>query len=191
MKENKKKILLRVFLLAIFGLSIFLFSLTISQSRYLESYKAELEELDSQIQADEENLQELYSSIEEDLYSLDIIYRLADEYDIAPELILAMIKVESNFYQFEETGICKGYMQISDIHNVANIFDLEVNIRTGTSLISGLRAESENMYQALGKYNRGKAGYSDYVQLTGTEVTDYATKVLGLVDELSNGKMCY
>ena len=152
----------------------------------LLEYDKELKEQSSQLRYDEECLYSLYDSIEMELYELDVIYRIADEYDLEPELILAMMKVESNFYQYEETGDCKGLMQISDIHNIENIFDLETNIRTGASLISGLRAESDNMYQALGKYNYGKTGYKEYVKRTGTEVTEYAEKVLSLVDELHN-----
>ena len=158
----------------------------IYQTIYLGEMREDLLKRDSQLRYDEECLYSLYDSIEMELYELDVIHRLADEYNLEPELILAMIKVESNFYQYAENDNCKGLMQISDIHNVENIFDLETNIRTGASLISDLQAESDNMYQVLGKYNYGKAGYERYVKRTGTEVTEYAEKVLSLVNELHN-----
>ena len=115
---------------------------------------------------------------------LDIVHQLSDETNIAPELILAMIKVESNFKEDAIYEGCSGLMQISPIHNVANVFDIKTNITFGVNYVANLLNDSDNIYEALGRYNMGTDGYNAYVQKTGNKVTAYAEKVMNLTSNL-------
>ena len=119
--------------------------------------------------------------------ALDLIYNIAEETNIAPELILAMIKVESNFYEEEINAQgCAGLMQISPIHNVANVLDIETNITWGTNYLLYLIDSYEDLYAALGAYNMGISGYNNYAATTGNKLTPYAEKVLYYSSALQN-----
>lgn len=127
--------------------------------------------------------------VEEQIQYLDHIYITAEEYDIPPELVLAIMKVESSLNPNAKNGRCYGLMQIHDVHcegfNVTTeeLFDLRRNTQIGMSLLSGLMESSDNLHQVLGKYNRGQAGYASYCREVGTEVSTYSQKVMNILDE--------
>ena len=117
--------------------------------------------------------------------ALDIVHQISEETNIAPELILAMVKVESNFQNdcVSSEG-CSGLMQISPIHNVADVFDVETNLTWGVGYVQRLLDDSDNIYQALGKYNMGVTGYEHFVASTGQEKTPYVEKVMQYCSDL-------
>lgn len=118
---------------------------------------------------------------------IDLVYNISEETNIAPELILAMMKVESNFYEGEVSeGGCAGLMQISPIHNVANVLDVETNITWGANYLLELCDSYGDLYAALGAYNMGIGGYNNYVATTGNRITPYAEKVLKYNSALQN-----
>lgn len=151
----------------------------------------------------EQAVGEAYNTIEESLFEisvtqtrvekqiqyLDHIYITAEEYDIPPELVLAIMKVESNLNPNAKNGRCYGLMQIHDVHcegfntTTEELFDLRRNTQIGMSLLSGLMESSDNLHQVLGKYNRGQAGYARYCKEVGTEVSAYSQKVMDILDE--------
>lgn len=170
----------------IFYVNLFLLcvSILILVTGVYEHHQAKIaeEEIGEAVNMLSENL----TLIDNKLTELDIIYQTAEEYNLEPELILAMIKVESNFdkYAVSDAG-CAGYMQINPIHNVANVFDLETNITFGTSYLSYLLSESKNIHEALGKYNRGKTGYKNYCKNTNQNITEYSAKIMNYVNDLN------
>lgn len=132
-----------------------------------------------------ENVDKLLYEVDEKIEELNTIEQLSEQYNIAPELILAMIKVESNFNQYAISSEgCSGYLQISPIHNVANVFDLNTNLEWGLGYFSTLLNESQDLHIALGEYNRGRTGYAKYVENTGNKLTAYSEKVVKYLNEL-------
>lgn len=98
----------------------------------------------------------------------DIIYKYADEYDVPKSVILAMIKVESNFKEdaVSGAGAC-GLMQlmpdtftwlastIGEEVSEDQIFDPELNIKYGTYYVSTLYARLGNWDNVYAAYNAG------------------------------------
>jgi len=169
--------------ICIFALLLGLLSMSVSNQRYQQAKLAE-EQIGEAVNMLSENL----TQIEENLNTLDIIYQTAESYNLPPELLLAMMKVESNFDQYAVSSQgCAGLMQISPIHNVADVFDISVNVDFGASYISTLIKESEDLHEALGKYNRGQVGYSKFCKETNQRVTEYSQKITDYMNDL-NGK---
>jgi len=151
----------------------------------------------------EQTIGEAYNTIESALYEinavqelvdgqihyLDHIYSTAEEYGVPPEVVVAVMKVESNFDPDAVYGRCYGLMQIHDVHcepwNVTteDLLDLRTNTTIGISLLSGLMDTSDNLTQVLGKFNRGQAGYAKYCAEVGSEVTSYSEKVENILNE--------
>ena len=96
----------------------------------------------------------------------------------------------SNDFAFYEEEIntqgCAGLMQISPIHNVANVLDIETNITWGANYLLYLIDSYEDLYAALGAYNMGISGYNNYAATTGNKLTPYAEKVLYYSSALQN-----
>ena len=97
----------------------------------------------------------------------------ADEYNIDPLLIFAIIKAESNFNtEAKSNNNAKGLMQLmektaKDISNEENIdlFDPETNIKLGTSYLSTLLKKYD--YQigiALAAYNAGMGNVNTWIE---------------------------
>lgn len=151
----------------------------------LETRIKDIEQREKDIVSMYEQVDKLLYEVDNKFEELNTIEQLAQQYNIAPELILAMIKVESNFNQYAISSEgCSGYMQISPIHNVANIFDLKTNLNWGVGYFSTLLNESKDLHVALGEYNRGRTGYAKYVENTGQKLTAYSEKVMKYVNEL-------
>lgn len=99
----------------------------------------------------------------------DIIYRYAANYDVPKSVILAMIKVESNFdpRAVSNAGAC-GLMQLmpetfewlastlGEEVGEDDIFDPEMNIKYGTYYVSTLYAEFGNWENVYAAYNAGR-----------------------------------
>ncbi len=98
----------------------------------------------------------------------DIIYKYSDDYNVPKSVILAMIKVESNFKEdaVSGAGAC-GLMQLMPDtftwlastlgENVTDdqIFDPEMNIKYGTYYVSTLYSKLGNWENVYAAYNAG------------------------------------
>lgn len=92
-----------------------------------------------------------------------------------PQLVLAMIHVESGFskYAISKSG-AQGYMQVMPFwvklignENSHNLFNLRTNLRYGCVILRHyLDIEKGNLFRALGRYNGslGKARYPNLVR---------------------------
>jgi soluble lytic murein transglycosylase-like protein len=152
---------------------------------YINIYK-EIKETEINVSRQIKTLQLTHELVHSQIQELDIIYTTAERYNIPPELALAMMKVESNFNTNAENNGCHGLMQVNSLYHTGDLFDLKVNVESSFSLLGSLIEESDNLKQALGKYNYGNAGFKRYVERTGTEVTAYSQKVLHLTESLQN-----
>lgn len=101
------------------------------------------------------------------------IHYEASRAGLDPQLVLALIQVESNFrkYAISSAG-ARGYMQIMPFWNdllsggEANLFHMRTNLRYGCTILRHyLDIEKGNLFRALGRYNGslGKARYPDLV----------------------------
>lgn len=89
-----------------------------------------------------------------------------------PQLVLAVIQVESSFrkYAVSRSG-ARGYMQVMPFwirlvgQKGDNLFNLRTNLRYGCVILKFyLELEKGNLFRALGRYN-GSAGRPDYPSL--------------------------
>lgn len=93
----------------------------------------------------------------------------AKRVDLAPELVLALIEVESNFDQFAiSVAGARGLMQIMPFWldeigiSDKNLFKIRTNLRMGCTILRYyLDIESGNLTRALARYN-GSLGKYDY-----------------------------
>jgi len=103
---------------------------------------------------------------------LQTIYYEAKRAGLDPDLVLAVIRVESNFrkYAISSAG-ARGYMQVmsswSDIvgESASDLFNLRTNIRLGCAILRHyLDQERGNVHRALARYN-GSVGQDTYPNL--------------------------
>jgi soluble lytic murein transglycosylase-like protein len=86
-----------------------------------------------------------------------------------PQLVLAMIQIESNFRKYAVSGSgARGYMQVMPFwvglvgRQGDNLFSLRNNLRYGCVILKYyLDREKGNLFRALGRYN-GSLGRSEY-----------------------------
>ncbi len=107
----------------------------------------------------------------------EIIYKYADEYDVPKSVILAMIKVESNFNvnATSHAGAC-GLMQLmpetftwlastlGESVTEDQIYDPELNIKYGTYYVSTLYSSLGNWENVYAAYNAGKANVLKWLE---------------------------
>ena len=100
---------------------------------------------------------------------LRYVHREATRAKLSPELVLAVIEVESNFdrYAISSTGAL-GLMQVMPfwLHEIArpndNLFNVPTNLRMGCTILKFyLTKEGGNLYRALARYN-GSLGHNAY-----------------------------
>lgn len=107
------------------------------------------------------------------------VYRYSNEYKIDPILVLAIIKVESNFNKYAVSNKdAKGLMQVTDktgawasesldIKNFSpsNLYDQQTNIRIGCWLLNRLRSEFDgNILLAITAYNSGSGRVKEWLK---------------------------
>lgn len=119
----------------------------------------------------------------------DLINRTAAEQQVDPNLVKAIIKVESNFDAFAVSPKgARGLMQLmpatADRYAVANVFDPEANIRAGVQYLRDLQAMFPGQLSlALAAYN---AGENAVLRSNGIppypETRQYVQRVLDLYD---------
>jgi len=104
---------------------------------------------------------------------LTAAHREASRHELDPQLVLAVMHVESLFDHYAVSRVgAQGVMQIMPFWKKelnepdANLFDLETNVRFGCLILKTyLNIEKGNQFRALGRYNGslGKAKYPDKV----------------------------
>lgn len=98
----------------------------------------------------------------------DIVFKLADDNQINPVVVLSIISVESGFRINAKNGSNTGLMQVnlkyhSSKFRVRNYFDVEENLTVGFSILKDcVDRNAGNIARALGCYNG--YGNKDYVQ---------------------------
>lgn len=105
-------------------------------------------------------------------YRMDLLKQIhaeATRAGLRPELVLAVIQVESNFDQFAiSVAGARGLMQVMPFwikeigHPGDNLFKTEVNLRYGTTILKYyLDMENGDLWRALARYN-GSLGQTKY-----------------------------
>jgi soluble lytic murein transglycosylase-like protein len=105
----------------------------------------------------------------ERLNILKHVHQEASRAKLEPELVLAVIQVESNFDQYAISWVgARGLMQIMPFwlkeigHPNDNLFDIKTNLRFGCTILSYyLKVEKGNVSRALARYN-GSLGRTIY-----------------------------
>lgn len=118
--------------------------------------------------------------------------KYGEEYGICPELLMAMIELESSGRPDAESGGCKGLMQISDRWHkdrmerleVTDIYDVDGNIHVGADYLAELFEKYEDVGTVLMVYHGEKNA------ATKIELSDYADWILTRSAEMErmNGK---
>lgn len=111
------------------------------------------------------------------------------QYGICPELLMAIIEVESAGKPYATNGDCIGLMQVSErwhadrMRNlgVTDLFDERQNILVGTDYLAELFSEYGDVCLVLDKYNGNSKAQYNYD--TGI-VSDYSQKILKRSAEL-------
>lgn len=112
--------------------------------------------------------------IDERLHILRTVHHEATRTDIAPELVLAVIEVESNFDRYAiSSSSALGLMQVMPFwveelggESKSDLFDVQYNILLGTRILKYyLDLEGGELIRALGRYNGslGRRNYADRV----------------------------
>jgi len=100
---------------------------------------------------------------------LRILHREATKHDLPPEMVLAVIQIESAFrpYSLSVAG-AQGYMQIMPFWRneigrpLDNLMELETNLKYGCAILAHyLKKERGDWIRALGRYN-GSLGKLKY-----------------------------
>jgi soluble lytic murein transglycosylase-like protein len=113
-------------------------------------------------------------NLDERLHILRTVHHEATRIDIAPELVLAIIEVESNFDRFAiSSSSALGLMQVMPFwvaelggENQSQLFDVQYNVLLGCQILKYyLDMEKGELVRALGRYNGslGRRVYADRV----------------------------
>ena len=98
---------------------------------------------------------------EERLALLNMIHREARRANLQPELVMAVIQIESNFDRWAISSVgARGLMQVMPfwLNEIGrpgdNLFNAETNLRLGCTILRHyLDKEKGNLIKALGRYN--------------------------------------
>lgn len=116
--------------------------------------------------------------------AIDACEKYGEEYEICPELLMAIAEAESSGNPNAENGSCKGLMQVSEKWHkdrmgrlgVEDLFDESGNILVATDYLYELFKKYEDVGMALMVYN-GDSNAKDYMRGT-AELSKYAQKIL-------------
>jgi soluble lytic murein transglycosylase-like protein len=135
-------------------------------------------------------LMDLYVEVDEYIQQIDVITAYANAYQIPAEVVIAIMKIESNFNP-DVIGRTNDYglMQINEVNlkhleNKLEALNISTNVEIGTTILSGLYNESNELEYILNSYNMGKGGYMDYVQRTGEVSRAYSRKGIEYINIL-------
>lgn len=112
-----------------------------------------------------------------------ICEEVGEEYNICPELLMALIEKESSGKADAQNGSCKGLCQVSekwhsgrmDKLGITDIFDPESNIRLAADYITELGAEYEDIGLVMMIYNGSSDAES---RAEAGNLTEYAEWIL-------------
>lgn len=120
------------------------------------------------------------------------VYEVADQYDLDPELIVAMIEAESSGRpSVVSSAKCIGLMQVSpkwhkermEELGVTDLTDAYGNILVGCDFVAELFDKYEDVYAVLMAYNEGE--YSGAIKRANKgEYSEYAKKIVARIKEL-------
>ena len=112
-------------------------------------------------------------SPDESIQILRAVYREAKQFELEPDLVLAVIAVESSFNRFAISSVgAQGLMQVMPFwknelgREDDNLTDIDTNVRYGCSILKYyLGVERGNLVRALARYNGslGKTYYPERV----------------------------
>lgn len=167
-----------------------------SKEKVLDELKGVQESMNVDVSTDLDMIKEIEEKTPLDLETSAIVVSYAKKFNIKPSLILAVIKLESNFNQFEVgEDDDRGYMQIIPStekwlaekygdklglkYDPEKIFKPEYNIGLGVVYLSILKeAYGENYDRILSEYNRGPYNLKAYYEKHKTYSTSYSRGVL-------------
>jgi soluble lytic murein transglycosylase-like protein len=100
---------------------------------------------------------------------LQTIYYEAKRTGLEPDLVLAVIRVESNFRKYAISSVgARGFMQVMPfwativVETSSDLFNVRTNLRLGCAILrSYLDQERGDIHRALARYN-GSPGKDDY-----------------------------
>jgi soluble lytic murein transglycosylase-like protein len=121
------------------------------------------------LMASEQRLQRFIKTHEERLALLQLVYREAARQQLDPDLVLAVMQVESAFKQYAISRVgAQGLMQVMPFWRVElgrpqdNLTHMETNVIYGTTILAHYIEVSEgDLVDALARYN-GSRGRLDY-----------------------------
>lgn len=117
-----------------------------------------------------QRLAERVPDLDERLHILRTVHQEATRSEVAPELVLAVIEVESNFDRYAiSSSSALGLMQVMPFwveelggDNQSDLFDVQYNVLLGCRILKYyLDMENGELVRALGRYN-GSLGRRDY-----------------------------
>lgn len=134
-----------------------------------------------------------YASEEDTFLSKTVVYaceKYGKEYNICPELLMAIAEAESGGNPKSKNGSCKGIMQVSEKWHkdrmerlgVTDIFDTKGNILVATDYLYELFEKYEDVGMVLMTYN-GDSDAEDYMSGR-SGLSEYAEKILERSEEL-------
>ena len=149
-------------------------------------------------QASEEVQTKMYFDVPLSYELQDYIFNLCEKYEIAPEIVIAIIERESNYdtYAVGDNGESVGLMQIQE-HNhydrierlgVTNLFDAIDNVEVGVDYLAQcITRNGGNLEMALIAYNAGQSGAETNYFSKGIYSNAYSQKVLEIAKILKEG----
>ncbi|SHK55242.1 lytic transglycosylase domain-containing protein [Paramaledivibacter caminithermalis] len=167
-----------------------------SKQKVLDQIKRVRKYIDLDITSDLSQIQEIAANTPLDLETSAIVVAYSKKFNIKPSLILAVIKLESNFNKYEVgKHNDRGYMQIIPDtekwlakkyghrlglkYDPKRIFEPEYNIGLGVIYLSILKESyGENYDRILSEYNRGPYKLKSYYEKHKTYATNYSRGVL-------------
>ena len=118
----------------------------------------------------------------------DVADRACEEYGILPDVLYAVMKVESGYQVDAQNGSCYGLMQIHTINmeylssniGTTDLTDPEQNIEAGAFILGGY-LEKYSLTDSLMAYNLGEGG-AKRLWKQGIHETGYTKKVLESIE---------
>ena len=118
----------------------------------------------------------------------DVADRACEEYGILPDVLYAVMKVESGYKVDAQNGSCYGLMQIHTINmeylssniGTTDLTDPEQNIEAGAFILGGY-LEKYSLTDSLMAYNLGEGG-AKRLWKQGIHETGYTRKVLESIE---------